>query len=371
MVEPNPPSAESSPADLPTAIPTGRPKGKAAKWALGVATLLVTGAAVWWLGHQNQGFSFARFASLLQEVRLLPFALAALAGFCAFLLRALRWQVLVGPYAGKASLVDLLGNTFIAFASVLVLGRPAELLRPYLISRQLKVSFTSQAGTWLLERIYDLLAVLTLAAWALSTISLDALAPGSVVALALRAGGAMVLVAALLALALLLVFTFAGKRAAQRLEAALEVLPPSRRQRTKRLVGTFVESVAVTRNPLVLARVLLLSTLHWLVVGFSSWLVFQSFPASEALLVVDAFRFLALLGLASAVPLPGLAGGYLLIAALLLTEWLGLQLEQASAVALGVWTVQLGITVPLGLAAALRSGLNWRKLKNMEREAQL
>jgi hypothetical protein len=181
----------------------------------------------------------------------------------------------------------------------------------------------------------------------------------------------MVLAAAMLALALLLVFTFAGRAAAERLEAALDVLPEARRDRAKRLVGSFVDAVAVTRDGRVLARVVAFTALHWLAVGFSSWFVFQAFPASADLELATAFRFLALLALASAVPLPGLAGGFLLIAALLLTEWLGLALEPASAVALGIWTVQMGITAPLGLAAALRLGLNWRKIKNMEREAQL
>ncbi len=341
------------------------------RWIFVAVSVLVTLAVVGWLARQNEGFAFERFVALLRTAN--PWFLVAglLAGFAAFVVRALRWSALVKPYAPEVHLPELVGNTVIGFAAVLLLGRPAELLRPYLISRQLGVPFSSQVGAWLLERIYDLLVVLGVAAWALATVPLETLPSGSALALALRAGGVMVLVAALTASALLLAFTFASSFTSGRLQQALVVLPEARRAVALRWLGAFVDALAVSRQPWVFIRMVLYSLMHFGVVALSTWLVFLCLPDSAHLSYADALRFLALLGLASAVPLPGLVGGYLLVAALLLTEWLGIPLEAASAITLAFAVVQLGSTLPPAAVAALRSGLNWRKIKNMEHEAQL
>nr|MCU0229618.1 flippase-like domain-containing protein [Bryobacterales bacterium] len=323
------------------------------------------------LARQNDGFTLSRFLDLLRSANLWTLSAALLAAVSAFLVRALRWADLVRPYAPKAKLLDLFGNTVIGFAAVLVLGRPAEFLRPYLLSRQLRVPFPSQVGAWLLERIYDLLVVLAVAAWALSTLSLDGLPDGSALALALRAGGIIVLSATLGATALLLVFTFAQGFAAQRLRPALALLPASRQEGANRLLSAFLDALAVSRQPRLFTRIVAYSLLHFAVVALSTWLVFLALPVSAHLSLPDTLRFLALLALASAVPLPGLVGGYFVITALLLTEWMGLPLESASVITLAFAAIQTASTLLPASVAALRSGLNWRKLKNMEREAQL
>lgn len=364
---PTPP--EGVPAD--SGSPEAPQPERGRRWLLPVLSIAVTGAVLYWLARQNEGFSVEQFALLLRNADPLLLSAAALAGFAAFVLRALRWAALVRPYAQSVSVTGLLGNTLIGFAAVLLLGRPAELLRPYLIGRQIGAPFSSQVGTLFLERIYDLLAVLALGAWALATVDLERVSADSALGLALRAGGGMVLLAAVAAAGLLLLFTFASDFAYGRLRDALVILPEARREGANRLLQSFVNAVSVSRQPACFVRILLYTVLHWAVVGLSSWLVFLSFPESEGLGLAHSFRFLALLALASAVPIPGLAGAFFVVSTLLLTEWLRLPLEAASAVALAIWCVQLGLSLPLGAAAALRAGLNWRKIKNMKQEARL
>lgn len=110
---------------------------------------------------------------------------------------------------------------------------------------------------------------------------------------------------------------------------------------------------------------------HWLIVGISFWAVFQATPVTGHLGLSESFRFLAILALASAIPIPFLVGGFYLVSLALLTEWFRIPLEDASGITLIVWAVQMGVPIPAGIAAALRSGLNWRKIKSMEQEARL
>lgn len=345
-----------------------RPWGKAVLIALSVA---VTIGLVWLLARQNQGFSLAQFAASLRNVHFGWVAAAALFSIAGYVIRGLRWAAFVRPYAPEANRLELIANTFIGFAAVTSIGRPAELLRPYLLARQLRVPFPSQLGAWMLERIYDLLSILGLAGWALLTIDVAALPPESPVTEAIRAGGAIVFGVSITALGVLLAFTFAAQAATRRLQDALTFLPERHRETAHRLVDAFGGALGVSRDPRILLRILGWTLLHWVIVGLSFWAIFQSFPASAHLGLSESFRFLAILALASAIPIPFLVGGFYLVSLALLTEWLRIPLEDSSGITLVVWVLQMGLTIPIGAAAALRSGLNWRKIKSMEQEAHL
>ncbi len=354
------------PASPPTAAK--RPWGKTLVVALSVA---VTLGLVWLLARQNQGFSVAQFAAALKNIHWGWLGVAGLLSVTAFSIRGLRWAAFVAPYAPNAKGLDLIANTFIGFAAVVTIGRPAELLRPYLIARQLRVPFPSQLGAWMLERIYDLLSILGLAGWAMLTIDAAALPPGSPITEAIRAGGAIVFGVSMAALALLLAFTFAARAATNRLREALSFLPERHRDTANRLTEAFGDALSVSRDPRILLRIVCWTLAHWLMVGVTFWAIFQSFPSSSHLGLSESFRFLAILALASAIPIPFLVGGFYLVSLALLTEWLRIPLEASSGITLVVWAVQMGIAIPLGAAAALRSGLNWRKIKSMEQEAHL
>ena len=43
----------------------------------------------------------------------------------------------------------------IGFTALALLGRPGELIRPYLIARHTNLSFASQVAVWAVERIFD------------------------------------------------------------------------------------------------------------------------------------------------------------------------------------------------------------------------
>ena len=57
------------------------------------------------------------------------------------------------------------------------------------------------------------------------------------------------------------------------------------------------------------------------------------------------------------------------VAVLVLTELFGVRLELATAFALLLWVLTFVVIVPLGLALALKEGLDWHSLRRMGREA--
>ncbi len=76
--------------------------------------------------------------------------------YLAYVARAIRWKIFLRPVRPHASSVSLVAPTIIGFTGLALLGRPGELIRPYLIARRQNLSFSSQLGVWAVERISHL-----------------------------------------------------------------------------------------------------------------------------------------------------------------------------------------------------------------------
>src|SRR6266478_9090443 len=75
--------------------------------------------------------------------------------YLAYVVRAIRWKIFLKPVRPEASAWSLVAPTIIGFTGLALLGRPGELIRPYLIARRQNLSFSSQLGVWAVERIFD------------------------------------------------------------------------------------------------------------------------------------------------------------------------------------------------------------------------
>src|SRR5207302_10030689 len=75
--------------------------------------------------------------------------------YLAYFLRALRWKIFLRPVRKHASTWGLLSPTLVGFTGLALLGRPGELIRPYLVARRENLSLASQLAVWAVERIFD------------------------------------------------------------------------------------------------------------------------------------------------------------------------------------------------------------------------
>ena len=76
--------------------------------------------------------------------------------YLAYVMRAIRWKIFLRPVRPKASSWKLVAPTIIGFTGLALLGRPGELIRPYLIARREDLTFSSQLAVWAVERIFDI-----------------------------------------------------------------------------------------------------------------------------------------------------------------------------------------------------------------------
>ncbi|NLO20057.1 MAG: flippase-like domain-containing protein [Ignavibacteria bacterium] len=74
--------------------------------------------------------------------------------------RALRWKTMLSPIIKSASTWNLFSAVMIGYAANNVIPRGGELLRPYVVSKREKISFSSTFATIVVERIIDVIALI-------------------------------------------------------------------------------------------------------------------------------------------------------------------------------------------------------------------
>ena len=114
--------------------------------------VLLVGLGFWAYYHVN--FSFANFRAQLQLADWTRMAIALGCIYLAYVVRGIRWALLVRPNK-KIPLFSLVGTQVIGFTSVALVGRVADLTRPYLTSKKTGLPLSTQIAVYIVERLFD------------------------------------------------------------------------------------------------------------------------------------------------------------------------------------------------------------------------
>src|SRR5215475_13012702 len=127
--------------------------------------LVVIGLIV---AYRSQGWEFdwRMFFSSFRDVKLGWLAASIIATFATYWLRAVRWQVLLGPLK-EISINALLTATLIGFSAIYVVGRAGEVVRPVWLTQRERVPFSASAATIIVERFLDIVMLVLMFAGSL------------------------------------------------------------------------------------------------------------------------------------------------------------------------------------------------------------
>jgi len=90
-----------------------------------------------------RNFQWQVFWDQTSDARPLKLVIGVLLIYITYYLRAMRWRVLLRPVKDvKTS--RLVSAMIIGFTGVAILGRPGDLIRPYLIAKKESLTFSSQ-----------------------------------------------------------------------------------------------------------------------------------------------------------------------------------------------------------------------------------
>lgn len=277
--------------------------------------------------------------------------------------------MLLRPLAPQASQSALFRATTIGFSAVYLFGRPGELVRPYLIARSAGVSFLSQMSAWLLERIYDTLIVLGLFGYALAALVQTRPNVGPTLHWVIESGGWITAVTCAVCLAALIALQIYSESLSSRLLDALGFLQSHHLERATRFVRAAVEGLQSARHPRSIVLLIAWSAVEWYVIYLCFYAVFQAFPQTAPLSTTAILTYIGFVAFGSLVQIPGIGGGFQIVATLVLTEIFHLPVAVSASVALITWVVSLVGVLPVGFAFALYEGLSWRNIIEIEKEA--
>jgi glycosyltransferase 2 family protein len=327
-----------------------------------LVSLLAVGLLVWFLRHANLGDVWHQ----VQRARMELLLVALLVVVATYWARAVRWHYLLVPI-GHTRFRTVFRATIIGFAALgLLPARAGDVLRPYLVARQEGLSLSSVFATIVIERVLDLIVVLSLLAVYLAVAAdVSAMSPAllrSVVVSASVAG----LLAALMIGVLWLVASH-PERVGGLVMLAARVLPHALAQRLASMAQSFSGGLAVARRPRELVAAIAWSLGIWICHAAEVWIVTLAF--GMALPAAGSFLLQALLVIGVAVPTPGGVGSFHEAYRFGMTTFFGAANDKAIAAALVLHAISFVPVILLGLLFMARDGLSLGGLKELARSA--
>jgi uncharacterized protein (TIRG00374 family) len=324
--------------------------------------LSLLAVAILWLFGRNLNWSEVRAAVSHANPYLL--GLAFLLMSLSYLLRAARWGALLAPLC-PAGLRNLFIATTVGFGAVLILGRTGEVARPVLLPmRDKRIRPSASFVTIMVERIYDLLAVVVL-----FSVNLLWLRPPSNLAIEfgrVRLAGVVLLIVMLSAVFALIQFRRKSERAAAWIKNVLgrrRFIPP----RLTRAIVSIIEQLALALRVLANARELAVTmgwtALVWLTITLGNLLVLRAFGLPFGIAETVFVMGWALVG--SLVPTPGGAAGAFHAATAAALIFLGVTRENAAAVSIVMHLIDFGPALVFGLFYVLRGDISLARLRTL------
>jgi hypothetical protein len=295
--------------------------------------------------------------------------------FIAYLLRAVRWKIFLKPVRKDASTLGLVPPTIIGFTGLALLGRPGELIRPYLIARRENLPFASQVAVWAVERIFDVggFTILLVSAIFLPSklreFTRDA-APDVRHWIHVTGFALIALVFSLLVAAVLM--SYRGQDIAQWVERRFAHLAENLGHRIAQKIREFTLGLNTIHGPLAFIQLSVVSVLMWWMIALTYKEVTHAYGAPMS--GMSATKVLLLMGasmIGSMVQLPGVGGGSQLATISVLDHVFDI-VPKELAVSCGImlWLVTFVAVVPIGLLLAHHERLSLRKLSEESAHAE-
>ena len=317
---------------------------------LGIVALIAVLVFFQWRSWQT--FDWGTFTAETSGLAWAPLVIAVILSLLTFPLRAWRWQIFLRPMR-DAKFRDVLSPTLIGFTGLALLGRPGELVRPYMIARRTNLSMTSQMGVWMVERIFDMGAFIVIA------VAAFVFASGLPDLRQFRIA-AWIAAGATLGMAVLAV---AVCRARQRIFRWLENgvalrFPASRR--ALRRAEIFAEGLNTVKDKRSFMQLALISIGIWVITAWSYVATLRAYPSMHHASYSVAMLLMGFSMIGGLVQLPAVGGGAQLATIVAMVDLLGFPRELAVSAGILLWLVSFHAVTPIGLVLARRAHVSLR-----------
>lgn len=323
------------------------PRNKRMLWL--IALVLV--AALFWYVFHRVHFNWTVFVQQLRlaDWRLIVAGLACI--YIGYVIRGYRWARLM-RHKEKLPPFSLVGTQVMGFTAVALIGRVADLSRPWLVSRKTGQPLTSQIAVYIVERLFDFGAMGLIAFSVIVFSPAGALPHPEIVRKAGFLGLGLTLAGGLFLLAVRL----AGDRVAAMFGRGFGILSAKAGHAVEKKIHTFHSGLDTIRTSSDFAIVTACSLVMWVLIALAYLFTLRAFVASPPLAAMTPARAVLLMvfsGGVSALQLPVL-GWFTQIGfvAAAIGNFFGASAEASLGCAAALLLVTFLGIVPVGLAWA-------------------
>jgi glycosyltransferase 2 family protein len=356
---------------------------KKKQWVLGVLLLVVFAGFAYW-GRNRIHFDFALFGRQVAQADWRLIALGVGCIYVAYIFRAARWALLV-RHNQKVSTLSMVGPQVIGFTAVALIGRVADLVRPYLVARKTGLPLSSQIAVYIVERLLDMGSMALIFSLAMFWVPASEIIRGTshagvmaklthhspmMALFVVRYGGLVLTLAGAL---FLVVVRLAGERVAAMLEFGLGAVSKKLGQAVGNKVRAFHSGLDTMRSLSDVGGAVGLSVSMWLLIALAYFEGCKAFVASPALVAITPPKCVLLMiasGGASVIQLPVLGWfSQIGIVAAAIVGVLGATVEASTACAATLLLVTFLGIVPVGLLWAQFEHVSLRKVAQESEQA--
>jgi uncharacterized protein (TIRG00374 family) len=321
-------------------------------------------------------FTWKKLIDSVSQANLLVLFVCLIGIYGCYAIRAVRWQRFC-KYVGPTSFANTYAGTLIGFASIFILGRAGEPVRPLILARKDRLPVASLFGIFFLERFCDFSAAAILACLALLVFPnrlSDAGADMNWVDSA-RSGGWLLLAAMIGLISLLAIYRLHGAAILDSWLVRWHGAGGFRSRFASAITG-ISEGLQAIRTASDLANAVSYTVAHWTLATLIYLGVAKSF--GEAFLHSDmnfsgAMLLLSVTLVGSVLQLPGVGGGAQIASFVALTKIFGVEQEPAAAISMVLWLITFAGSTLVGIPLLIHEGLSMgelRKLARAEAEAE-
>lgn len=303
--------------------------------------------AVFLLWYFGRGLDWGQVWTSLRQADAFDLALAVLIICLGYMLRAIRWRVLLEPIT-QTSIRELFATTTVGFAAVFLVGRAGEIVRPmWLPMRDKRVRPSAALVTIGVERVFDLASLICFFSVSLIWFNAPLGREGEFAYIKLI-GNVMLGCAVLGFLGLFIYQRNAEKIIAWFTDATHKKYVPHRiRSIFLSLLRQLATSLQILKNWREILWVSIWTLALWFSISIPTWLVIRAFG-----LPLDFFDSIFVMGVASMgslVPTPGGAAGAFHAATAGSLMLLGINADAAAAVSIIMHLVYFAPAIVFGL----------------------
>ncbi len=285
--------------------------------------------------------------------------------YAAYVLRAVRWRIFLKPVR-QTTTARLLAPQFVGFAALALLGRAGEMIRPYIIAKKERLTFTSQVAVWGVERIFDMGAFAVMLAASFLSPDLRELSFYS----RLRTASFVLMFLIVGLVVGVVLVRISGDRVAQFLYDRTVGFAPKLAHHLREKVHSFSEGLETIQDVASALQLVAVSLFMWILVALAYYTVTHAYPGALQQLTLP--QEIVLMGssmVGSMLQLPAVGGGSQLATISMLSS--GFHIEHELAVSCGImlWAVTFMSVIPTGLAIARHEHVSIRAVAEAEEKA--